>query len=84
MHKRICKQLQRAQVRPRSFVTHPRSKKEMREKTGTTLTHAHISASCSEIRKLSDLLSVGHAVALPRYMFLSLFSCFWGFTLNSS
>lgn len=44
-----------------------------KKKTGTTFTHALLSASCLEIRKLSDRLSVGHAVALPGYVFLSLF-----------
>lgn len=70
----ICKQPRCARVHLRSFDTRLSSKKEMREKkTGTTLTHAPASASCSEIRKLSDLLSAAHAVALQRYMFLSLF-----------
>lgn len=73
-----------AQVHLRSFDTRLCSKKETRErekkKTGTTLTHAPASASCSEIRKLSDLLGAAHADALQRYVFLSLFILrFWTF-----
>lgn len=55
-------------------------KKKREKKNGTTLMHAPTSASCSEIRKLSDLLSAAHADALQRYMFLSPFFCrFWTF-----